>query len=237
MNYSISDAVSEVLSEMHFLQQPFKLGIINYSALARVIKPFVEQKTGEEAGLDAIIMAIRRNSEIVGKTESRDVYALLGECTLSLRTGMVYVHFKRSNELYEKVAKFERTINWLSGERIYVNQRTDEISIMTLSRFLSSLLELIADDESQLLGKQENMAMLTIRYPASALQTPGVLHLLTSQFAALGINIVSVFSSFSRLSFVCDEADAPAVYNRIAKLIRDSKKINESLKQPMEARE
>lgn len=210
---------------MHFLQQPFKLGIVNYSALARVIKPLVEQKTGEEAGLDAIIMAIRRNNELFGKLDDERVYSLLGECTLSLRTGMVCVHFKRTNELYQKVVEFERTINWLSGERIYVNQRTDEISIMTLSRFLPNLLEMIKDDPSQLLGKQENMAMLTIRFPASALHTHGFLHLLTSQFETLGINIVAVFSSYSRLSFVCDEVDAPAVYDRIAKVIRDSKKM------------
>ena len=228
MNYSVSDAVSEVLSEMYFLQQPFKLGIVNYSALARVIKPLVEQKTGEEAGLDAIIMAIRRNIELLVKQgESKDVYSLLGECTLSLRTGMVCVHFKRSNELYQKVVEFEHTINWLSGERIYVNQRTDEISIMTLSRFIPKLLEMIKNDPSQLLAKQESMAMLTIRFPPSVLDTHGFLHLLTSQFEALGININAVFSSYSRLSFVCNEADAPAVYDRIAKLIRDSKKMVE----------
>jgi len=211
---------------MHFLQEPFKLGIVNYSALARVIKPLVEQKTGGEAGLDAIIMAIRRNTEFLVK-EDYSVYSLLGECTLSLRTGMDCIHFKRSNELYQKVAEFERTINWLSGERIYVNQRTDEISIITLSRFLPKLLELIKDDSSQLLGKQEGMAMLTIRFPPRGIETRGFLHLLTSQFEALGINITAVFSSYSRLSFVCNEADAPAVYERIAKLIRDSKKMVE----------
>ncbi|NYZ77876.1 hypothetical protein H0N96_00550 [Candidatus Micrarchaeota archaeon] len=233
MNYSVSDAVSEVLSEMHFLQQPFKLGIVNYSALARVIKPLVEQKTGEEAGLDAIIMAIRRNIELLGKQdETKGVYSLLGECTLSLRTGMVCIHFKRTNELYKKVVEFEHNVNWLSGERIYVNQRTDEISVMTLSRFLPKFLEMIQDDPSQLLGKQESLAMLTIRFPSSVLYTHGFLHLLTSQFETLGINITAVFSSYSRLSFVCDEADAPAVYDRIAKVIRDSKKMEEMKSAP-----
>lgn len=230
MGYSISDAVSEVLGELHPLEYAFKHGLVNYSALGRFIKPAVEKRMkGESVGLDAIIMAIRRNADVLEReapADSADLYEILSECKLVLRTGMVNVHFDRSEELFAKLVKLEERIDWASGEKMYVLQRTDELSVISMSKYLPDLLELVPDGK-QVLEKQENLALLTVSFPLAALYTPGFIEFLSHQFSALGVSILGVFSSYSKISFLFDEAEAASVYEKLTTSLKHSKEFAE----------
>lgn len=226
MGYSISDAVSEVLEELHPLEYAFKHKLVNYSALGRFIKPAVEKRMkGESVGLDAIIMAIRRNADVLerAKPEAADLYDLLSECKLVLRTGMVDVHFNRSEELFSRLVKLEERIDWASGEKMYVLQRTDELSVISMSKYLPDLLELVKGDGTQLLEKQENLALLTVSFPLAALYTSGFMEFISHQFSALGVSVIGVFSSYSKISFLFDESEAASVYEKLTTSIKQSR--------------
>jgi hypothetical protein len=46
----------------------------------------------------------------------------------------------------------------------------------------------------------------------------------------MGISLMSIMASFTRLSIVCREVDAPLAYDKINKLIRESKETLEKQK-------
>ena len=63
---SLRDAVKEHLRTRPFLEEALNEGLINISALSRMLKDDIEESTGEPVNEGAIIMAIKR-MEISGK--------------------------------------------------------------------------------------------------------------------------------------------------------------------------
>jgi len=224
MGFCVSDAVSELLVELHPIKFAFKRGLINYTALARFIKPAIDKRMNEDVGLDAIIMAIRRNEDLLMKapTTEENLYKILHECKLVLRTGMANVHFARTDELFRKLAKLEEKIDWAAGEKMYVLQRTDELSVIIMSKYLPDVLALAEGDKGKIVCTKENLALLTVTSPPEGFDVPGLFEFLTDEFYVLGINLYAVFSSYSKLSFLFDEAQAAAIYERLATSIKKS---------------
>ena len=99
----MSDAVLEVVSGMYFLRMPMQEELINYSALARFIKPMVEKRVGGEVGVEAITMALRKASA-APHANPMGVFLAFKDAKVVLRTGLVLMRFSRSEELNKKTA-------------------------------------------------------------------------------------------------------------------------------------
>ncbi len=227
---SVSDAVIEVLENMYFLKPALRLDLINHSALARVIKPLVEQKVAAPVELETIIMAIRRNTHVLTRESCPSVFAVLKDAKVELRTGFAFVKLKRKPAVYEQVADLVKNLNNEEAENSYVIQRVDEISIIIPEDVLAELerLPAVKKDKSVFIEKRGDLAVLTLTLPVVSLDVPGIYALLTTQLADVGVSLMTTVASFTRVSFVCSEQDAPLAYEKMNKLIRESKTMSES---------
>ena len=114
--YNVSDAVLEVVSGMYFLRMPMQEELINYSALARFIKPMVEKRVGGEVGVEAITMALRKASA-APHANPMGVFLAFKDAKVVLRTGLVLMRFSRSEELNKKLIEFQKKTDWSRGEQ------------------------------------------------------------------------------------------------------------------------
>ncbi|MFH1056621.1 MAG: hypothetical protein V1717_02385 [Candidatus Micrarchaeota archaeon] len=224
MEYNISDAVEEIVLEMHFLRFAFKEDLINYSALARFIKPLVEERVGEHVGLDAIVMALKKHSPSLS-SQPFNIFGVFKEARLLLRTGVCLIHFERTEELHKKLVEFQRNIDWAAGEKLYLLQRSEEISIVALSKYEGGLLSLAAP--GQVLKKYSNLAVVTVQFPEEYFDTYGVFEYLANQFTDVGVSIKEVFSSHDKVSLVFDEDKASLVYEKLSKAVEASRQLSE----------
>ncbi|VVB68064.1 Uncharacterised protein [Candidatus Norongarragalina meridionalis] len=225
MGYSVMDAVSEILAEMHYLRPAFKYDLINYSALARMIQPMVAERMKEDVGLDAIIIAIRRYVHTGAfDMDEKNIYRIVKDLKPILRTDMCYITFHRSDEIYRALIELERSVDRIAGEKMYINQRSDEISVVAMSRFLPKLLEITKGDNKKIKHKAEGLALLTLLEPPEGVYVPGVTAFVSGQLASIGVNMVCDFTSYSYLSFLIDERDAAAAYDKINSSIQMAKK-------------
>ena len=223
MKYSITDAVFDVLSELYFLRLSFKYDLVNYSALARHIQPLVSRKLNKPVGLAAIIIAIQRYSKQLEKEKiDNALFAALSECKVALRTDLVAIHFSRSPELYSNLIKAINKTNWFAGERVYLVQRSREITVVADPKFLAALTSL-ASDKREILNTNEHMALVTVNYSPKALYTSGVVSFFASQFEKANVNIQIVFSTRSAISFVVDEKDAAFAYEKLVSVLEGAK--------------
>ena len=230
MGYSVMDAVSEILAEMHYLHLAFKNDLVNYSALARMIQPLVAERMKENVGLDAIIMAIRRHVHSGAfNGDNKNIYEVVKDMKLVLRTDMCYITFHRSDETYHALIELERSVDWIGGEKMYINQRSEEISVVAMSRFLSQLVGIAKGDGKRIKHKAEGLALLTLMEPMTCDYTPGVLAFLASELSGIGVNILVTFSSLSYTSFLIEENDAAAAYDKINSSIQMAKKLHDKL--------
>ncbi|MEM0475509.1 MAG: hypothetical protein QW343_01820 [Candidatus Norongarragalinales archaeon] len=227
MVLSVSDVVADVLKTMHYLKPAMKLGVVNYSALARVIRPIVEEKIGDDVELETIIMAIRRNASVFTREPAPTVFDVLKDSKVELCTGVAYVKVKRKPGVYEQLVDLAKTVNAEEMENVYVIQRTDEISIVLPEHAFTKveLLPAIKKDRSIIIAKRSGLALITVTEPPIAPDVPGVYAMLTSLLSDSGISTLTMLGSFSRVSFLLKDEDAPTAYDKINKLIRESKKL------------
>ncbi|MEM4254764.1 MAG: hypothetical protein QXR53_00345 [Candidatus Norongarragalinales archaeon] len=219
MDYSVSDAVSEVLSEMHFLRFSLQEDLLNYSALARFLQPFVEAKVGGEAGQDAIVLAVKKYRESLPK-DAFHVFKILAQTKIFLRTGMSLIHFSRTYALHKKLIDFQHNIDWASGEKMYLLQRSEEISVVALSKYERDLLAL---GKGQVLKDYSNLALVTVHLPKEQFDSFGVLEYLARQFSDLGVSIKEVFSSHDKVSFLFEGSKASQVYEKLSNAVKASR--------------
>jgi hypothetical protein len=221
---SVAELVSAVMEEMGFLQLPLENDLINYSALARFIKPAVEEKMGgRKASMDSLIMAVRRYAKAAsGKDENSETLRVLAGARIILRTGMVLLHLRRTSELYSKIIELERKyVNWHQGDKMYVLQRSEEIMVATGRKFLPLIKAEV--DRDDILLEYDALALLTIEYDREANMTPGVLAFVSNQLDALGINVYAIFNSVTKLSLLVSEAQAARLYDRLNRMLEQSR--------------
>jgi len=223
LKYSITDAVFDVLAELYFLRLAFKYNLVNYSALARHIQPLVSRKLGKPVGLAAIIIAVQRYSKQLEKEKvDNALFAALAECKVALRTDLVAIHFSRSPELYSALTKAINKTNWFAGERVYLIQRSREITVVADPRFHKTFASL-ASDKREVLNTAEHLALVTVNFSPRALYTAGMIAFLAAQLEKSNINIQIIFSTHSALSFVVDEKDAAMAYEKLVSVLEGAK--------------
>lgn len=211
---SITDAVSEVLDDLHSIRPALRDGLVNFSALARYIKPLVKQRLGiEDVSEDAIIMAIRRYVEkALVKDYSDKTLEELCKCSLLLREQMVNIHLVRSEKLYHKLLDFEaKKVDWGKGEKMYIIQRTEEISVIASRKFTDDLVKLAG--KKDILMLIENLTLLSVTYDIGGIETPGIFRFFLDRLE--DINIFGIFSTYSMVSLLISEAEAAKAYDRI----------------------
>ena len=220
---SITDGVESTLSSMRFLQTAFKYDLVNYSALARLIKPVVQEKTGANTSLDALIMAIRRHALTFKKIEKADIYKMMSKSSVELLTDMFWINYRRSDDLYKKLLECEEKINWQSGEKMYIVQRSNEISVISVSKYANKLSALV--DETQIFEKQGDTALITVELPPASHYTNGLWVFFANQFDEISVNVLSIFSSYTKISFLIDEKDTAVAYHKISNAIKESSRL------------
>lgn len=57
---TISEAIEQIIKSSSFLEEGIHLGIINYSGLARLIRPRIEEVTMKDVTEGAIVMSLKR---------------------------------------------------------------------------------------------------------------------------------------------------------------------------------
>ncbi len=222
VDYSVSDAVVEVLSEMHFLTFPLQEDLVNYSALARYLKPLVEKRVGEEVGPDAIILAIKKYRESLPEVPFH-VFAILAEAKLFLRTGISLIHFERSDALYQRLVDFQHNIDWAAGEKMYLLERSEELSVVVLSKYEKDLLALAKSEK--VLKKFSNLALVTMILPPSHIESYGILEYIARQFSDLGVSVKELFTSYEKFSLVFDEKNSSEVYEKLSNAVKFSREV------------
>ncbi|NUN11794.1 hypothetical protein HUU53_04075 [Candidatus Micrarchaeota archaeon] len=210
MARSISKTVFEVLNGLSFLNYAFENKLINETALARFIKPRVEQLVGRETSLISVTIAVRRFlTSFVPAKKSENFFELLKSSKVSLFTGLAEGHFNSSKLVWQSVCDLQK-----SGALIFASQNPGEIVVVAEKELLSELAKKTGKDFVSL---SEKRGVVTISYdPYFFAESFGGLHFYTGQFAFFGIGIYQIFSTNSQTSFVIDEEKASSAYKNLS---------------------
>jgi hypothetical protein len=93
---SVPEATRAVLANNIIYLQALELGVANYTALAKRIKPDIEKLIGSKVNLNTIVVAIKRFADTLD--EKPDSKPLTAKAKMSLTGSIIDVSFKKEND-------------------------------------------------------------------------------------------------------------------------------------------
>ena len=193
---SVAENVWLYVKGKPYLQEALEKGVVNYSALARVID---REMGGKD--FEAVKAALRRLKERLGK-ERRNVEQKVLKVIKASRL-----------EMRDKIA-------------VIISNRKLNIPVIAVAKSASGYTYIVGDDAVEkaeckdLLKIQKNLSMITIMSPESLEDTPGVLAYLLSSLAAENINVVEFVSCYRDTLLVFKDVDITKAFEILSERLR-----------------
>ncbi len=212
---SISDALNEIIQTQPFIEEGLSRGIINYSAYAREIRPEIEKKLYKSVKEGAIVMALKRISEKLTKSNAQPQNKL-NLTNLTVRSNLTELTFNNSASLIDKQRELFSQLSKEKDVFCAVSQGIRETTFISDSKARSAI-EKIFSTES-MLSVIKNLSSITIHLPKEVVETPGVYYQILKMLAWEKINIVEVISTYTELTIVFEDKNVDKAFSTLKKL-------------------
>jgi len=205
-----------------YILESMRLGIVNYSALARLLHGEVEKLAGRKLTQTAIKMAVLRAARELmeeGASARKLAVALVGS-EIKLVDKLSVLSLDPSNaqtvlEALKKAASANKYVQFVHGSSA-VTLIGDEKLIEEIYRAL------VKGGVKQYL---RNQSAIILTGPPEILATPGVVSIASMALSVRGINLTEVVSSYRDVVFVLSSEEAPRAYSIIRDLVLSLKSL------------
>lgn len=201
----ISDVVEEIIRNRPFLEQTIFDGLVNTTALARLIKPEIEHRLGKSVQMGAVVMAIKRLPMHPVIHSKRNLHLLSDNMRdLTVRSRLVVFNYVNSANLTELQSRLLGNMG-TSDDYFYTFSRGIHESTLVVS---SELADTVADifAGEQLKYRSEQMSAITIKLKHGNIQTPGLYYHILKQIAWQNINLSEVISTTNEFTLIMQHA-------------------------------
>ncbi|MEB3860420.1 MAG: ACT domain-containing protein [Desulfurococcales archaeon] len=219
MAVSVSAAVKRILDSEPSLRECLSRGIVNYSQLARHIKPWVDTLVGSEASMHAIKMAIARYTppSMEPETPRRRLLEVIARSSIELRSGIGLVTsysrgLQKIRGQLDELAEKSRLFLLLSGLKTF--------TIVVDEEMLDHILERLSH---YIIKSYRNQAALIVVSPEEIITTPGVVAYITGVLAREGINLTQIESIHTDTILILEESQASKALEVLYKTIKLAK--------------
>lgn len=195
---TVPEATKKIVLRSRFLTEAMSKNIINNSALARYIKPELEEILLKDVSESAVIMALNRlSAEIEPKYSSRQIFDT--HPAMATRSNLFSLTVDNSKNIDLN------SLLVLAGgkETLLVNLGIFETTIVASDSLKNKITDLLGLAEANL----EELSSITIDLPEVAGKTPGVYYFFIKSLAWEGINIVELVSTETELTLIFESKD------------------------------
>lgn len=200
---TVPEATKKIIERSRYLSEAISKGLINYSSLARYMKPEIEQMLIKEVSVASIMMALKRlESQLRPNSNYNKVFIKKPE--IILRSNLVLVTVSSKT-----VFDFEKFV--------FKNQGLQEASyIITQDIFSQSKIS-----KEDVLVFVSDLSSLSIKLPDETLRTPGIYYFFLKSLAWEGINIIEFTSTPHELTIILEDKDIERAFSIIKSLFVD----------------
>ncbi|KKS98753.1 MAG: hypothetical protein UV73_C0001G0274 [Candidatus Gottesmanbacteria bacterium GW2011_GWA2_43_14] len=214
---TISQVASTIIENSPFLEDGLKKGIINISALARLIKPEIEKKLHKKIESGAIIVALNRlNNKLSARLSESRFLESIGNITV--RSKITEVTFGNSSSLFEAQKKLYNRISQNKDLFCSFSQGVRETTLIINSSLEDLVGKIFADEK--VIYKYSGLSSVTITYPVWIVETPGFYYIILKLLAWHGINIFEIISTYTELTILVSEKDVERTFALLNRLRR-----------------
>lgn len=182
---------------------------MNYSALARLLRPEIEAALLEPISDGAVTMALRRHAEqVLSQYPTERVHPIRN---ITVRSEIVEVAYHSTPELNVVHQKLLKLAERYDQPFLSYGQGTGETTFDMSQVLLPHLKELTKGIKPIVL--YDNLATISVRLPSDTVVISGVYYPFVKALAWAQINVYQIISYFSEVTFVVAEADIDKAFS------------------------
>jgi len=219
---AIGKVTEDIINRSPFLREALTEGLINVSALARKIRPEIEERTKKEVKEGAVIMAVKRMSPGYYHRINLKIKNFMGTLgDFLVRSDLEDFTFENSDTLSLRQADLMKAINNERDTFYTFCHGVNESTIIT-SKSVSDRIKTIFSAEN-LKSQTSDLASITIKLPTVNTEISGVYYFILKHLAWEGINIVEVISTSNEFTVVVKSDDIDSAFSVLMQLKKEGK--------------
>jgi hypothetical protein len=199
----ISETVREIVLASEVARTALVEGYLNLSAYAKVIRPQVEARTFKPASIPSIVVALSRLAATMH--DSQPLVPAVCIQDIAVRSGLIEFAFARAPDTKECLKLLYQDKRFTAAEFFTVTHGIGELSIVVPAELHDAVVRIYKNHKAKLFLK--NLASVTVRFDHTYIQTPNTTFAFLRPLALERINVVEMFSTFTELTFILNQAD------------------------------
>jgi len=216
---SITNAAKEVVNNDLSFQDSLQRDYCNISALARIIKPQIDQMLGKNTSVESIVTALKRSRRDYDVPE-RPIAAILAGSTVSVKTDVAKLSAAKSKRNIEKIAK---SLTQNVDKYISVSESIMSITLIFDDALLDDVKAMFGQHD--ILEVEEDLAAIMVHSPEEIIKTPGCAIAFYNQLARRHINIEDTVSVYTDTIMLVRMDQVGKAFNALTDLISGSRKL------------
>lgn len=216
---SITNAAKEVVSNDLSFQDSLQRDYCNISALARIVKPQIDQMLGKNTSVESIVTALKRSRRDYDVPE-KPIASILAGSTVSVKTDVAKLSAAKSKKTIEKVAK---SLTQNVDSYISVSESIMSITLVFDDVVLDDVKSLFGQGE--ILEAEDDLAAIIVHSPEEIIKTPGCAIAFYNQLARRHINIEDTVSCYTDTIMLVRMDQVGKAFNALTDLISNSRKM------------
>lgn len=192
---TVPTATTTIIQRSRYLSEALSKNLINFSSLARYIKPELENMLGKKISDASVLMAIQRISkDFKPKYSSENIFS--NPPSLTIHSNLFLLTCSGDNQI---------SLSKNSGDFILITHGVNETTLVASVK----LEQRIKNDFDKKSIKKEinNLAAITIELPKKAMENPSIYYFFLKSLTWEGINILQIFTTSEELTLIVTEKD------------------------------
>jgi len=218
---SIGKITEDLINRSPFLREAMTDDLINISALARMLKPEIEEMVGKEVKEGAIVMAIKRMSPGLYHRLNVKITNVMGELgDFLVRSNLTDFTFENSESMKVKQTELIQEINKENDSFFTICKGVTETTFIVSSQHTSKIERIFSQEK--LKSNTKDLASVTVKLPQINREIYGIYYYILKHLAWEGINIVEIVSTSNEFTIVVKQDDVDKAFKILMQIKRES---------------
>lgn len=216
---SIGKVTEDLINRSPFVREAMTDDLINISALARKLKPEIEEIIGKEVKEGAIVMAIKRMTPGLYHRLNVKITNVMGDLgDFLVRSNLTDFTFQNSESLKAKQTELVHEINKENDSFFTLCKGVTETTFI-VSSTKTDLIEKLFKTE-HLKSHTKDLASVTVKLPSVNTEIYGIYYYILKHLAWEAINIVEIVSTSNEFTVVVKQDDVDKAFKILMQLKR-----------------
>jgi 3'-phosphoadenosine 5'-phosphosulfate sulfotransferase len=216
---SIGKVTEDLINRSPFLREAMTDDLINISALARKLRPEIEEIIGKEVKEGAIIMAIKRMTPGLYHRLNLKITKVMGDLgDFLVRSNLIDYTFENSDSLKTKQSELIQEINKDNDSFFALCKGITETTFIVNSQKKDDVERIFRNEK--LKSHTNDLASVTVKLPQINTEIYGIYYYILKHLAWEGINIIEIVSTSNEFTVVVKQDDVDKAFKILMQIKR-----------------